>query len=452
MASYRKLPPRKDGQQLWQASVALPIKLPSGHQKRATKTHTHKSVLKRWATELEADITAGRWCDPRGGQLTLREWREQWRKGRIAAGATTRKNDSHWRNHVEPRWGGHPLTEIKRGGLKEWVADMHGRQCPRCRTIPGLTRGGLLVKHMGGSSGSPSPCTGSGGPPGLGAWTIQGAVAHLSSMLSAAVEAGLLPANPAAGLPVPRADPRPVFYWTRDEADRLLAQLAGRPADQLLVGLDLHAGLRIGELLGLRRRYVGPGWLVHVVGVQTRDGWRKYPKSRKSRRAVPIPPHLRDRIAALCEGLGPDDHVFAAPGGAAWDDRNWANRVFDPAVAAAGIRRGTPHDMRHTAASWLVQAGVDLYKVQALLGHEDFATTQKYAHLQPDAFDEVLAAWRPEPEPPLISAPIRPAGTSDEPAGSELGELSQPGQLSQAAVDASFSDLVKSLGDIGTPP
>jgi site-specific recombinase XerD len=49
--------------------------------------------------------------------------------------------------------------------------------------------------------------------------------------------------------------------------------------------------------------------------------------------------------------------------------------------------------MRHTAASWLVQGGVPLYDVQALLGHEDYATTQRYAHLAPDAHGKVLQSW-----------------------------------------------------------
>ena len=49
--------------------------------------------------------------------------------------------------------------------------------------------------------------------------------------------------------------------------------------------------------------------------------------------------------------------------------------------------------MRHTAASWLVQDGVPLYDVQALLGHEDYATTQRYADLAPDAHSKVLESW-----------------------------------------------------------
>ena len=49
--------------------------------------------------------------------------------------------------------------------------------------------------------------------------------------------------------------------------------------------------------------------------------------------------------------------------------------------------------MRHTAASWLVMDGVPLYDVQALLGHESFATTQRYAHLAPDAHSRVMESW-----------------------------------------------------------
>ena len=57
------------------------------------------------------------------------------------------------------------------------------------------------------------------------------------------------------------------------------------------------------------------------------------------------------------------------------------------------IRRFAPRVMRHTAASWLVRDGVPLYDVQALLGHEDYATTQRYAHLAPDAHDKVIESW-----------------------------------------------------------
>ena len=85
--------------------------------------------------------------------------------------------------------------------------------------------------------------------------------------------------------------------------------------------------------------------------------------------------------------------VFTAPERGPVSYANFRNRVWYPAVEAAGIRSFPPRVMRHTAASWLVQDGVPLYHVQALLGHESFATTQRYAHLAPDAHSKVLESW-----------------------------------------------------------
>jgi site-specific recombinase XerD len=96
--------------------------------------------------------------------------------------------------------------------------------------------------------------------------------------------------------------------------------------------------------------------------------------------------------------------VFTAPGGGPIDDGNFRDRIWYPAVAAATIRRFPPRIMRHTAASWLVQDGVPLYDVQALLGHESFATTQRYAHLAPDAHSKVIESWSRRPGAPVAHA------------------------------------------------
>lgn len=394
MASYRRLPNKK-----WQAEVLLPVRLANGRQRRVTKTHPSKAVVREWATRLEADIDAGTFVDPRAGDVTLADYHARWLRGRIVTEVTAEKVASHWRNHIAPAFGGHPLNAITRDALKRWVRRMDEDPCPRCLQTPGHDRAGRLAKHH---TRLGVPCRGAGLEPGLGAHTIQGVVSTLSAILSSAVEEGLIGANPASRLPLPRVDAKPVFYWTKDQAARIVAELyrvGDAHDDQLdvlatMVDLDMHTGLRLGELLGLRRRFVDlDQGLVSVAGVQTRKGWREYPKSRRSRRAVPIPRHLMTPMRLLCDGLDPDDVVFRAPHGGAWDDSNFRRRVFEPAVQAAGVPRGTPHDMRHTAASWLVQAGVDLYRVQALLGHESFMTTQRYAHLAPDHFGAVMKAW-----------------------------------------------------------
>jgi integrase len=383
VASYRRLESGKH-----QATVLLPIRLPNGRQKRATKTHPSKVVVREWATKLEADIDAGRFVDPRAGNVTLRDHYARWSRSRVAADATNAKTGSFWRTHIDRAWGGHPLATITKAGLRGWVKRMAEEECPACYATPGTSRSGVLVRHDDRAGRS---CRGAGQPAGLGAWTIQGVVRTLSSIMAGAADDGLIAANPVPGLTLPRVDAKPVFFWTKADAARLVEALNGHG---LMCDLDLHVGLRWGELAGLRRRYVDvEHGLIHVVGVETRTGWREYPKSKMSRRPVPIPLHLRDQLGAVCAGLAGDDYVFAAPEGGPWDDTNFRRRVFGPAVKAAGVPTGTPHDMRHTAASWLVQAGVDLYRVQALLGHEKPTTTQRYAHLAPDAFDRIIEAW-----------------------------------------------------------
>lgn len=399
MASYDKLPSG-----LWRATVVTPLKLPSGRNKRVTQTDPLKRVVIEWATRLEAAISAGTWLDPKASAMTLGEYRTSWRTTKIADGTTLDKVDSHWRNHLENRWGGYPLALISRPELKVWVKSIAGEQCPRCRDFPAV-RHGVLVRHR--RPGVTTVCSGSGQAPGLGPWTVQGVVSHLSGLLTAAVDDGLIPANPATKLELPPARPKPIFYWSRDEAAKILLELGGD--DALLVDLVMHVGLRPGEVFGLRKAFVDTGvWQLHVHWVMTRAGLRPHAKSSMSHRPVPVPRHLRARLGDRLELLAPDDLVFPAPEGGAWNDRNYAQRIFGPAVDRAGVRPGTPYDMRHTAASWLVQAGVDLKRVQELLGHEKYSTTLRYAHLKPGAFGEIEDAWGDAPLDPRAGVPSSP--------------------------------------------
>jgi site-specific recombinase XerD len=105
------------------------------------------------------------------------------------------------------------------------------------------------------------------------------------------------------------------------------------------------------------------------------------------------PPRTLEGMSALMAGRSRDALVFTAPEGGPVTDGHFRNRVWNPAITVAGIRRFPPRIMRHTAASWLVQDGVPLYDVQQLLGHEDYATTQRYAHLAPGAHTKVLESW-----------------------------------------------------------
>lgn len=85
--------------------------------------------------------------------------------------------------------------------------------------------------------------------------------------------------------------------------------------------------------------------------------------------------------------------MFTAPEGGPVSDSHFRNRVRYAAIGAAGVRSLAPWVTRHTAASWVVQDGVPLHDVQALLGHESFATAQRHAHLAPGAHGKVIEPW-----------------------------------------------------------
>ncbi len=80
----------------------------------------------------------------------------------------------------------------------------------------------------------------------------------------------------------------------------------------------------------------------------------------------------------------------SATGATPMDAQNFYNRTFLPALKAARIEGVTWHTLRHTFASRLAMAGVDLTTVMQLMGHKEIATTMRYAHLSPGhRFDAV---------------------------------------------------------------
>jgi integrase len=220
----------------------------------------------------------------------------------------------------------------------------------------------------------------------------------------------LVTVNPFSDLELPEREPHSVDFYEHDEAEVLFASIdaTAGPSWRTLAELAMTVGLRPGEIYGLHGHRVD--WLrsqISVIDVMTRLGLRQHPKSRKSHRVVPVQAHVLEGMSVLMTARPRDALVFTAPEGGPVSDGHFRNRVWYPALEAARlcglpapaagdefkrgqcrdfcddpqhkVRRFPPRIMRHTAASWLVQDGVPLYDVQALLGHEDYATTQRYA-------------------------------------------------------------------------
>ncbi len=172
--------------------------------------------------------------------------------------------------------------------------------------------------------------------------------------------------------------PENIFGRTREHV------LAIRRRYDFLFGLIQNAGLRISEALSLRVRDVRM-----VNGVA--KGVRVIGKGNKER-AIPLPDSFGPVFGFWLANRGKEEFVFAKtpngkpPGAAAV--RAYLRRL----VERAGIDKPvTPHKLRHTYATRLLEAGAELVDIQALLGHVNLATTQIYTHVGEERMASVVA-------------------------------------------------------------
>jgi integrase len=195
--------------------------------------------------------------------------------------------------------------------------------------------------------------------------TVSKEMSVLKHALKLAVEWELLYANPATGARLPKIPDGRTKYLTPGE---LKAALEAAPEwMRAPMAFAACTGVRRGEMLSLR-------WMDVDMGNQ-----RLYLRETKNGalRILPIPEFALSVLRSLPRGAA-GDVVFAGVDPARLSV--YTKRVF----ARLGIPDASFHTLRHTAASWLVMEGVDLYAVGKILGHKTPRMTQRYAHLSPD--------------------------------------------------------------------
>jgi integrase len=254
---------------------------------------------------------------------------------------------------------------------------------------------------------------------GLGPSGIRQCVFVMSAALDHAVRSGRIRSNPARGLGLPRPKRRDYVYLTHAQVLALAAE-AGR--GRLLVLLLAYTGLRWGEATALRvcdidfdRRRADVRRAFSDVGGRVILGT---PKSHQSR-TVPLPQFLAAELAAAVAGKHADQLVFTMPGGGVMRMTNWRRSVFLSARRRAGLSdRFRVHDLRHTAASLMIQAGYPPKMLQEIMGHASITTTlDLYGHLYPgemDRYADRLNEAAGMADPADDAAKMRPDDDLDE--------------------------------------
>ena len=241
---------------------------------------------------------------------------------------------------------------------------------------------------------------------GRKASTKNGAYRDLRAMLNFAVARRLIPENPLKGVPPFRdpykeADAAKLRYYTKEEfreyaaAARAWAERRGDLRGRgifLFFEIAYYTGMRKGEINGLRWSDVEDGrylWVRRSIAQKLKGKpWIETPpKSQASVRRIQMPEALADELAAHRErqrrAAGWNEGFFICGGPAPIPDTTLEKANADFA-AAAGVKRITVHEFRHSHASLLCNAGINIKEIARRLGHADSEITLKtYAHLYP---------------------------------------------------------------------
>lgn len=323
-------------------------------------------------------------------------WQVKWREGGRQRSESF-KTERHARRHdarmqVRAEQGAHAPPEPSRMVLTDWITRWVETFGPQWAASTHRTRGNTIDAHLIPHAGDirlkdlgrarirdvRAAMLTAGRTPD----TVNHTIRVLSAALGAAVDEGLLPGNPCRGLkplPVPPVDRDPIDAVTLDAVTALMAT----PRDRAVVAFLFHAGLRPGELRGLRWRDIQPAGL--VVRRAMGDAGVKETKTGVAR-VVPVREAVRLAVDELRENgrVEPDGLVIRGDHGGPLDWGNWTARVWKPAVAAVTRARIVPYQGRHTYASALIHDGHSPVEVAAWMGHADVGTTLRhYAHLMP---------------------------------------------------------------------
>ncbi|MFF8829121.1 tyrosine recombinase XerC [Streptomyces sp. NPDC015131] len=309
----------------------------------------YKHQAQRWLDEETASLVTGNYVDPKARKVTVDEWCDKWIAGYATNRPSTVRQAKVHLARIRKEFGPLPLSSIKPSAVKSWLARLQkeGRQ-------PSY----VFALHN-----------------------------RLSQIMTDAVHDGLVTSNPCSRRTSPGGGkPRP-YVATTDQVWQLYEAFEERY--RLAVLLGAYAGLRVGEVCGLRRSDVAFEEREIRPAVQ-------YPavplKTEMSREAIPIPDELVGMLPKPVEGEPAT--VFAH------DDSSqvstWA--IERQIRAVRGKVPGLPegfrfHDLRHYYASLLISEGADVKVVQHRLRHSSAKTTlDTYGHLWPDSDESTRAA------------------------------------------------------------
>lgn len=345
---------------------------------------THKEVRKK-LNEVLNDISQGCYVEP--SKETFGCWLQEWL---ITYALPTVKQstyvsyEGYIRIHLIPELGDIRLTALSREQIQRF-----------------------FNKKSAGSQDKK----------GLSPKSLKNIYNMLNSTLEQAVTNEKIIRNPLRGIKLPKIVKKEIRILETDEQIKLQTAARNSPEPQAFgIIFTLSTGVRLGELLGLKRsdlnykkhsvfvrRTVGRlqrvdenGSLIkRGAGIKTTEIVVRSPKSANSQREIPLFDELWNELLSYCEKMkammddfgipyNQDSYVFCNYSGNPYDPRVYED-LFKRTLKAANLERINFHALRHTFATRALEAGMDIKVLSSILGHAQASTTLNlYAHALAD--------------------------------------------------------------------
>ena len=365
---------RKRGTTSWQ------IRIETGRDPNGVRNFdyvTIKGSRKDAETELTKrvnEVNTGAYVE--GCRITVAEFFDRWittyAEGNVSA-KTLQGYRSVIESHVKPAFGSLPLQKLTPFQIQSHYAK--------------------LLRNGGRKDGRPGA---------LSPQTVLHQHRLLSEAFRMAVRWQLLARNPCDAVTPPKMQPREVQVIDENETAWLIDASQGTRL-YLPILMSVCAGLRRGEILaatwGNLDTERGTLRVVRALSQTKNDGvFFKEPKSRRSR-TVALPPLLLEALAAhraqqeenremLGSGYADNDLICCLPDGSVWKPSAFTS-TYGALLRRRGLSGPNFHALRHSHASHMLRAGVDLKAVQMRLGHARASfTLGTYAHLLPGQDEE----------------------------------------------------------------
>ncbi len=327
--------------------------------RRHSKTFVRKADAERFLRELRVEMDRGHWLDPKGAELTVAEWSEEFlqlaRRLSPTTQATYRRD---LERYVLPRFAAYRIGRLPADEIENWLMD---------EVAAGIAPSSVHRHYR-----------------------------TFRRMLEVAVEKEKLVTNPCHRVKPPRSPAREMVFLTWEQSVELAE--AHAPRYRALLYLAIDAGMRWGELIGLRRAKVDLRTrkvrvTEQLIRMGAGDWLRKKPKTTNSVRSITVSAFTATVLAEHLERYaqpGPDGLVFTNTAGNPLISSSFHTHAFGPALHRAGLACRF-HDLRHTSVALAIAAGAHPKSIQHRMGHSSInVTLDRYGHLFPE-LDEAIA-------------------------------------------------------------